>query len=324
MKSFAAKFDSVYVLILSENFYSSRFLKEKFITLNIFIKFLRMLPHGLAVRFGGFLGRILHLVLWKKVDMCEARCVQALGVGVTIARDIIRESFINLGMFAVEFIRFPVTKKYVRELVEFPDSSIKLFNEALSRNHGAILLVAHMANWELAAMRAISEGFTLHVLYTPQRNNNGADDLIENIRLNDIGMKLINADGKNLRDTFKALKSGGTVVIMQDLDARKDGVITKFLGLDASTHDGIIKLYNKFKCPVIPVKMTRDSDNPAHHKIIFTEILSDKPDMNGKSFGEDINASLEMCNRVIEDWIKEAPGQWLWLLDRWGYTQKKI
>ena len=283
-----------------------------------------MLPHGLAVRFGGLLGRLLHLVLWKKVDMCESRCVQALGVGVTIARDIIRESFINLGMFAVEFIRFPVSKKHVRELAEFPDSSKALFTEALSRNHGAILLVAHIANWELAAMRVISEGFPLHVVYTPQRNNNGADDLIENIRINDIGMQLISSDSKNLREIFRVLKSGETVVIMQDLDARKDGVITKFLGLDASTHDGIIKLYNKFKCPVIPVKVTRDSNNPTHHRVIFTEILSDKLDKNGKSFGEDINASLEMCNHVMEDWIKEAPGQWMWLLDRWGYTQKKI
>ena len=283
-----------------------------------------MLPHNSAVRFGGLLGRLLRLVLWKKVDRCEARCVQALGVGVTVAREIVKESFINLGMFAVEFIRFPVTKKYVRELAEFPDSSIKLFHEALSRKHGAILLVAHTANWELAAMRVISEGFPLHVLYTPQRNNNGADDFIEDIRRNDIGMKLINADGKNLRDTFKALKAGETVVIMQDLDARKEGVITKFLGLDASTHEGIIKLYNKFKCPVIPVKITRDMNNPAHIRVIFTEILSDRLDKNGKEFGEDLIASLEMCNHVIEDWIKEDPGQWMWLMDRWGSTQKKI
>ncbi|MBQ9594744.1 MAG: lysophospholipid acyltransferase family protein [Synergistaceae bacterium] len=285
---------------------------------------MRVLPHRFAVMSGGFLGRVLHLFLWKKVDRCESRCVTALGVGVTVARKIIRDSFINLGRFAVEFVRFPVTKKYVRELADFPDSSKKLFREALSRNHGAILLVAHMGNWELAAMRVIAEGFPLHVVYTPQRNNDGADDFIENIRVNDIGMKLINGDGKNLRDIFKALKAGETVVIMQDLDARKDGVITKFLGLDASTHEGVVRLYNRFKCPVIPVHMTRDYDNPVHHHVIFTEILSDRLDKNGRVFGEDLIASLELCNTVIEEWIKETPEQWMWLMDRWESTQKKI
>ena len=70
--------------------------------------------------------------------------------------------------------------------------------------------------------------------------------------------------------------------------------------------------------------MTRDSDNPVHHRVIFTEILSDRLDKNGRVFGEDLIASLELCNTVIEEWIKETPEQWMWLMDRWESTQKKI
>ena len=101
-------------------------------------------------------------------------------------------------------------------------------------------------------------------------------------------------------------------MIMQDLDARRDGVIINFLGLPASTHDGITKLYEKFHCPIVPVHYKRDWKRPWLHSVTMPEILSDRPDFN-----------LETCNRVIEEWIKEEPGQWFWLMDRWEFTLGK-
>ena len=249
--------------------------------------------------------------------------MKALGVGITLARDIIKESYVNMGMSVVEFIRFPNMKAKVNDFAIFDDESKKIFTEAISRGHGVILMVAHMDNWELSAMRVISDGFPLHVVYTPQRNQGGANDIITNIRTETEGMLLIGNKGAGLREIFRALRSGGTVVIMQDMDARRDGVLTNFLGLPASTHDGIVKLYQKFKCPVIPVRIARDSENPSRHSVTFTEILSDRLDKNGRPFGEDLEASLELCNKVIENWIRETPGQWLWLMDRWEFTLGK-
>lgn len=291
--------------------------KGEFIIINLLIKILRLLPHRAALVFGRFAGRLARLILWKKVDRCEARCVQALGVGVTDAREIIKKSFINMGMSIVEFIRFPKMKTNVKDFAIFDDDSKKLFTEAISRGNGVIIMVAHIDNWELAAMRVISEGFPLHVVYTPQRNQGGANDIITKIRTETEGMILIGNKGPGLREIFRALKSGGTVVIMQDLDARRDGVILDFLGIPASTHDGIVKLYQKFKCPIIPVQLLRDEKNPSRHFVKFTEILSDRP-----GFGDDLTASLELCNKIIEDWIKKNPEQWLWLMDRWEFTFK--
>ena len=287
------------------------------------MKFLRICPHRVALLIGNLIGRLLRLILWKKVDRCESRCVKALGVGVTLAREIIKKSFINLGMSAVEFIRIPVIKPRITELVNFPEESQNLLRSALSRGRGAILMCTHMANWELAAARVIQAGFTLNSVYTPQRDNK-IDNIIKNIRENFSGMHMITSEGGGLREIFKTLKSGGIIVIMQDLDARQDGIITKFLGMDASTHEGIAKLYKKFKCPVIAAKYFRDWANPERHYIELNEILSDRLDKNGREFGEDIKSSIELSNQFIENLIKENPEQWLWLLDKWEYTQKKI
>ena len=275
------------------------------------------MPHGFALSFGRFAGRLARLILWKKTDLCEARCVKALGIGITEARKIIKKSFENMGMSLVEFIRSPLMMKDVKKFADFDESSKKILTDALSRGHGVILMTSHMDNWELAAMRFSSEGFPLHVLYTPQSNKD-EDNFINKIRTENEGMILIPAEGAGLRDIFKALRAGEILVVMQDLDARRDGIIVNFLGLPASTHDGAVKLFQKFKCPIIPVHYTRDKKNPAHHTIIFTEILSDRP-----GFGEDLKKSLEICNSIIEEWIKENPEQWFWILDRWRFTLGK-
>lgn len=288
-----------------------------FIIINFFIKILRLLPHKFALSIGRFLGRLARLILWKKVDRCEARCVQALGVGITEARKIIKKSFINMGMSIIEFIRFPQMKPNVNDFVIFDDDSKKILIEAISRGKGVILMVAHIDNWELVAMRAINDGFPLYVVYTPQRNQGGANDIITKIRTETEGMLLIGNKGPGLREIFRALRSGGTVVIMQDLDARRDGVMLDFLGIPASTHDGIVKLYQKFKCPVVPALFLRDEKNPSRHFIKISEILSDRP-----GFGDNLITSLELCNKTIEDWIKKNPEQWLWLMDRWEFTFK--
>ena len=291
--------------------------------INFLIALIRFLPHGAALAFGRLVGRLARLLLWKKTDKCEARCVKSLGVGVTLARDIVKKSFVNMGMSVVEFIRFPCMKDRVKDFAIFDEASKKILTEAISRGRGVILMVAHMDNWELAAMRVISEGFPLHVVYTPQRNQGGANDIITKIRTETEGMLLIGNKGAGLREIFRALRSGGVVVIMQDLDARRDGIIMNFLGLPASTHDGVVKLYQKFKCPIIPVHYLRDPRDFSRHSVTFTEILSDRTDKNGRPFGEDLEASLELCNEVIESWIRQTPEQWMWIMDRWEFTLGK-
>lgn len=279
--------------------------------IKILVKFIRLLPHRMALALGRSLGRLLRLILRRKVDRAEARCVKSLGLGITNAREVVRGSFMNLGMSVIEFIRFPLMKAHVNDYIDFPEESRSLLRSALSRGKGVILMTSHMANWELAAMRVISAGFPLHAVYTPQRNEGGAEDIITDIRINVMGMHIID-NHKGLREIFKVLKAGGIVVIMQDLDARKDGVMTEFLGLPASTHDGIIKLWGKFGCAVIPSFYTRSRDNPSHHVLTMREVLSDREGF-----------SLQMCDDVIGGWIKERPELWLWLMDRWEYTLGK-
>ncbi len=289
--------------------------------IRIIITLINILPHKFALMLGRILGRILRLVLWQKVDRAESRCVKSLGTGITNARSIVKKSFENLGMSAIEFIRLKKLDSNLSRYVEFSGSEI--LREALSRKRGVILLASHMDNWELAGSAFFNAGFEITPLYTPQKNTGGINDFILRQRSQVGRMRMVKSEGAALREIFRTLKSNGIIAILHDLDARKDGVITNFLGIPASTPDGIVKLYNKFGSPVVPVKYLRDGKNCAFHYVIMDRILSDEKDSNGKNFGEDLRASLEMCNSEIESWIRNNPDQWLWLIDRWEYTFRK-
>lgn len=279
------------------------------------------MPHGIALAFGRSIGRLLRLILWKKTDRCESRCVMSLGVGVTTAREIIRKAYIHLGMSVIEFIRLPVIKPKIKDIVSFDAENVQRFQEAISKGKGVIVMDTHMGNWEICAVRVAAEGFVVRPIVTPQRNDAGVNDIINEIRALTPEIRTIDSE-TGLRETFRTLKSGGVVVVMQDLDARKDGIIMNFLGMPASIHEGIVKLYRKFKCPVLPVRFIRDKDNPSHHRIIILEDISKKSDKNGLPFGEDMTGSLEICNEIIESWIKDRPELWMWLMDKWEYVFK--
>ncbi len=288
-------------------------------TIRIITKIINAMPHKMALSVGRILGYILWVLSFEKVNRAESRCVRALGTGITNARKIVKESFKNIGMSAIEFIRLSKMKKDLKKYADFKGQDI--LREALSRGKGVILVCSHIDNWELAGVVFSEYGFEVTPVYTPQKG--ALNDFIMEQRTKVAGMKMVKSEGTALREIYKTLKNNGIVAILQDLDARKEGVITDFLGIKASTHEGIVKLHNKVGSAVVNLLYTRDKVNCELHHIKVDKILSDETDNEGRKFGENLISSLEMCNSEIENCIKEYPEQWLWLIDRWEYTFRK-
>ena len=115
------------------------------------------------------------------------------------------------------------------------------------------------------------------------------------------------------------MRAKDLVCVLQDLDARRDGIVVPFLGMPASAHEGIVKLHKKFGAPVLPALYVRAADR-IHHRLVIQGILSDEVDEDGNPFGTNLEKSLRMCHMVLEGWVRAYPGQWLWLLDRWEST----
>jgi len=281
------------------------------------IRLVNALPHRAALGLGAFLGGFLWVISKRKVDRAEERCVSALGVGVTLARKIVRSSYVNMGMSVMEFVRLERLRPCLRSLVTIEGK--KRLDEAIARGKGVLIMTAHMGNWELGVAYMVAEGYAIAPIYTPQRNVGGVNDIISSLRSSAAGMEMIPSEGSGMREILRALQKGKLLVFLQDLDARKEGVVVPFLGLPSSTATGIVKIHRRFGAPVIPMLILRNPDGVTH-TIRVHEILSDQPDEDGNLFGVNMEKSLKMCNNIMTDWVTVHPEQWMWLLDRWEST----
>jgi KDO2-lipid IV(A) lauroyltransferase len=282
------------------------------------IRVFRALPLPLALWAGALSGRLLRLFSRRKVDRAEANAVRALGVGVTLARRIVRDSYANFGRSAAEFVKMREGEDFTRRVrLRNPE----YLRRALEMGRGAILMSGHFGNWELCAAGLIQHGFPLNAVYTPQRNGAGVEDFILNQRERVAGMKMIESEGASLKRVFKVLREGGILIVFQDLDARRDGLTLPFMGMKARVHTGIARLARRFGCPVIPTCCVRRGTGGAH-EILFSQPVQEALDKKEKPFGEDLEKSLEICNNIIAQWVSAYPEQWLWMLDRWEFASK--
>ena len=273
------------------------------ILLKLFIAFIKKLPHGLVIRIGSFLGVVVWFFSYKRVSRLETRCVSALGLGVTLSRKIIKDSYANMGRMICEFFCLKAREE-VANLISFVGE--ENMREALKKGRGVILMTAHLASWEIAAAAACYHGLPIHVIYTKQRNTAGVEDVLREQREKISGIGFIPSEGIGVKEAFRVLKRGEILCILQDLDARADGVETEFLGLPAKSHIGLIKFSKRFNCPIIPGRAVRNEKGENFY-VFYPQL----------SLDEDVEKSLRICNNILESWVREHPDQWMWILDRW-------
>lgn len=281
------------------------------------IRFFRSLfllfPHGISLRIGAFMGKLVWALSKKRVDKAEKRAVQALGTGITNARMIVRGSYVNLGRSIAEIFRMPRIKP-LDSLISFHGE--ENLQKAMNQGKGVIFLTSHFGNWELLAAYVASKGYPMNAIGAQQRDPRITDLIIETRKK--LGVHTI-SKGFNLKSAIQCLKRGEILGILIDQDVRDKGVIVPFLGLPASTPYGPVKIAHKLGSPVLPVFIVRKDDN-IHHDIYILPALEDP---EGRPFGEDVEASTRICNDVLSEWITSHPDHWLWLYPRWASTLGK-
>jgi len=182
---------------------------------------------------------------------------------------------------------------------------------AAMADHGrALLLTAHLGNWELLAAAHRLTGFPLSVVVRPL-DTPWLDTLAERLRRS-TGVELIAKRGA-LRPVLEALRRGRMIGILMDQNAaRRESVFVDFFGRPASTSRSIALLALRTRTPVIPVFTRRDPDG-CH--TVFVHPPLPEPAANGSEAA--VVELTARCTLAIERAIREAPEQWLWSHDRW-------
>jgi len=216
----------------------------------------------------------------------------------------------QVGWMVGEFSQFP---KYTRENIEriVILDGFENFDAARRRGKGVLFLTGHMSAWELAPFAHALYGYPLHFLVRPIANRR-VDALIDCYRCRS-GNRPIDKN-RSARAILKVLGDSGTVGILMDHNTiPEESVFVDFFGIPASTSSGLARVALRTDAAVVPGFLSWD-EGRRKYRLRFQPAVELIRTGNEES---DVVENTARFTRVIEEYVRTYPDQWLWLHKRW-------
>lgn len=179
-----------------------------------------------------------------------------------------------------------------------------LLHDALAHNKGLVLIVPHFGTWEI--MNAYVAQFTsMTIMYKPVKNQ-AADQFVRAARSREQA-NLVPTDESGVRQIFKALKQGGTTVILPDHTPNVGGEYIPYFGVPLATSNLSAKLIQKTKARALFLYALRN-ENAGFD--IHIEAIDEK------IYQGDANQGTGIIINTIENLIQRHPEHYHWSYKR--------
>jgi len=263
-------------------------------------------PEG-ASNLGGFLGRTIgpRLGITRRARQ-NLRLAFPEKTPAEI-ESIVRGMWDNLGRVAAEY-------PHLGRIAAADSDRVELVNidhvRALPNGPTAgILVSAHLANWEILPVVAARTGIDMMgVVREP--NNPYVRPLLERLR-GIAGGERTDKGARGAREAIQVLRNNRVLAMLID-QKMNTGISLPFFGVEAMTLVAPAQLALRFRCPLVPIRVERLG--PARFRVEARPplVLPETADRDAA-----VAQIMTELNRILEDWIRERPEQWLWLHRRW-------
>jgi Kdo2-lipid IVA lauroyltransferase/acyltransferase len=223
---------------------------------------------------------------------------------------ILRGVFTSLGRQLAELCLFPkYTKENVGQVVVY--DGFENFERALARGKGVLFLTAHLGAWELSAFAHSLHGHPLKIVMRP----------LDNVYLDGLSRRYRTMHGNAtvdkddfVRGLLSAMKAGETVGILMDTNMTPpQGVFVDFFGIPACTASGLARIALRTDAAVVP-GFTIWDPVLRKYRLRFDPAVSLIRTGNDDA---DAVANTALFTKIIEDYVRRYPDQWLWVHRRW-------
>lgn len=273
-----------------------------------------LLPYTWIHKLGKFFGWICFYTLtrYRKKALSNLSMATALALSQKEIFGIAKQSFQNLAINALEYAKFARETNFSRVIrCENPETADALYK----KGQGIIFFCAHQANWEAlfldgnTRMKGIAIGKPV--------KNKLLYKWIVSIREKN-GGKII-AQGNALKEGLRALKQGHFFGILGDQGMPVSGYSFPFLGRRAWTTTAPALLAYRTNSPIIFAATRRVAGG---YRIHYSDPIW--PDLN-RSAESEVVRMMDQTLTLLQDSIRQNPGEWLWQHNRWKQqTPKKI
>lgn len=276
-----------------------------------FIKLLGILPRPLARGLAIGISQLVYLfhVRLRRVGMRNLAMVFP-EKSIQERRRILQGEFVSLGRQLAELCQFPrYTAHNVEDVVVY--DGLENYEEAYRRGKGVLFLTAHFGGWELSAFAHSLHGHWVNIVMRPM-DNPYLDRMLQSYRTMH-GNKVVPKDDF-VRGLLAAMKAGETVGILMDTNMTPpQGVFVDFFGIPACTASGLARIALRTDAAVVP-GFTIWDESLGKYRLRFDPALEL---IRTGNLEADIIANTQMFTKVIEQYVRKYPEQWLWVHRRW-------
>lgn len=259
----------------------------------------------LGRRLGFVLGRVIRL---RRAEVIGAisRCLPDLPPEKTAA--IADAMYSHLGMnLAESLVMDRIDPDFLERYVAI-DNLDAVF-EAMRAGKGVILLTAHIGNFDLMCLKSAHVGVPLTII-TKAIKPKSLNDYWMAARCR-YGMKTVPHHKSALACSRVLRRNEALGFIFDQNMKRHEGVFVDFFGRPACTSPGLAFLSAACRSPVVPVFITRNADGS--HTVGVEPPLAPPPDSSEQAILE----ATARYTAIVENAVRRAPEQWLWLHRRW-------
>lgn len=274
---------------------------------------IRCLPPDALIPIAKWLGSAVFHLIRKYRERVIQNLTLAFGKekdAAEIAR-LAKEVFLNFSLTPLESI-YAYINPFERFLLKIEISGEEYLRSALAGNKGVIALGIHLGPFTLVGARLSLAGYRFNLMY-----NEGNypklwkrfGDYQRRLGQNPFPLKPVTA---SLKKSLNSLRRNEILYLIADEQQRRGGIPTPFFGQLAFTPPGPAILSLKTGAPILPMYIVRE------RRVLRRLIISPPVTIDRTSdLEKDIETLTVKFTRVIEDTVRQYPGQWSWLNRRW-------
>ncbi len=262
------------------------------------------LPYRLLLSLGRGIGWLFRIGLKSRRKVVEKNlraCFPDLDNAAI--EQLLKQNYRETGMMVSQTLRTflnPSPKIFKDLMIEGKQH----LQQCLDNGQGVLLVSGHFTALDVGG-RAICEQFPIAGVYRPHKNA-VQEYIVKKSRLR-YAKKMFSRD--ELKGIIRYLKQGGIVWYAPDQDYRRgQSIFSNFFDIPASTITATHQLAKISGCQVIFYAVKR-LDQPPYYQLSLSKPLENFP-------SKDAQQDTDRINQGIEQMVKAAPDQYLWVHKR--------
>jgi Kdo2-lipid IVA lauroyltransferase/acyltransferase len=275
------------------------------------VKLLSLPPRSIARSMGAFVGRLALLLTPRLAGVGDLNLRLAFPEKSAAERQqILRKLYRNLGWLLAEFCQMPrYTPETTRSFIRY--EGLEHYLAARDEGKGVLILTGHLGAWELSSFYHSLMGYPMSIVIR-RLDNPLVDSLVNHIRCLH-GNQVLHKDDF-ARGLLASMRRGETVGILMDTNMTPpQGSFVDFFGHPACTGSGLARIAMKTGARVLPgFLLWQEATQQYVLRFGAPLCLAASGDVEA-----DVLANTALFTKVIEDYVRQYPDQWLWVHRRW-------